>query len=68
LLGGVVYVLKKRSHQMHIILLVLIENTKGHIGNCQCSFARALGVLAGLILAICLIRCPTIWCGSDRRV
>jgi hypothetical protein len=45
-----------------------IENTKGHIGNCQPSFARALGVVAGLILAIHLMRCPTTSCPSDGKV
>jgi hypothetical protein len=45
-----------------------IENTKGHIGNCQPSFARALGVVAGLILAIHLMRCPTTSCQSDGKV
>jgi len=35
-----------------------IENTKGHIGNCQPSFARGLAVVAGPILAIHLMGCP----------
>ncbi len=43
-----------------------IENTKGHIGNCQPSFARRLAVVAGLILAIRLMQCPTT--SSDGKV
>jgi hypothetical protein len=45
-----------------------IENTKGHIFNCQPSFARAPGVVAELILAIHLMRCPTTSCRFDGRV
>jgi hypothetical protein len=45
-----------------------IEYTKGHIGNCQPSFARALGVVVGLILAIHLMRCPTTSCPFDGKV
>jgi hypothetical protein len=45
-----------------------IENKKGDIGNCQPSFARVLGVVGGLILAIHLMRCPTTSCRSDGKV
>jgi len=45
-----------------------IENTKGHIGHCQPSFSRAVGIVAGPIVAIGLIGCPTTSCWSDGKV
>jgi len=48
--------------------LCWIENTKGHIGNCQPSFARGLAVVAGLILALRLMQCPTTSCQSNEKV
>lgn len=54
LLGGGVYVLKRGAIKCTANYLCWIH--KGEIGDGQPSFARALGVVAGLIVAIHLMR------------